>query len=86
MFRIEELIGTHGVHNVGMPCLRHVQGDIWEIRLTGKDRIGRGLYVALTGKRLVVLRFFIKKTQKTPGKEIKLAIERLRCLKDETIK
>lgn len=86
LFRIEELIGTHGVHNVGMPYLRHVQDEIWEIRLAGKDRIGRGLYVTLSGKRIIMLRFFVKKTQKTPRKEIKTAIERLRCLQDEAVK
>lgn len=86
LFWIEELIVSHGLHNVGMPYLRHVQDDIWEIRLAGKDRVGRGLYVALSGKRVVVLRFFVKKTQKTPRKEMKTAIERLRCLQDETVK
>ena len=85
-FRIEELIVAHELHNVGMPYLRHIQDDVWEIRLAGKDRIGRGLYVAVEGKRVVILRFFIKKTQKTPRKEIKTALERLRYLKDETCK
>lgn len=82
-FRIEELIVAHELHNVGMPYLRHIQDDIWEIRLAGKDRIGRGLYVAVEGKRVVILRFFIKRT---PRKEIKTALERLRYLKDETCK
>ncbi|HMB30914.1 MAG TPA: type II toxin-antitoxin system RelE/ParE family toxin [Desulfohalobiaceae bacterium] len=53
--------------------------------MSGKDKIGRGLYVSLSGQRVVLLRFFIKKTQKTPKKEIKLAKERLRLLSNENI-
>jgi phage-related protein len=34
---------------------------------------GRGLYVSLSGQGVVILRFFIKMTQKTPEKEIKFA-------------
>jgi phage-related protein len=84
-FRIAELIENHGLPNVGMPYIKHVQDEIWEIRISGKDKIGRGLYVSLSGQRVVILRFFIKKTQKTPKKEIKLAKERLRLLSNENI-
>ncbi len=86
LLRISELISCHGLHNVGLPYVRHIQEELWEIRLAGRERIGRGLYVTMSGKRVVVLRFFIKKTQKTPRKEIQTAMERLRCLKNETIR
>ena len=41
-----------------------------------KDGISRALYVTATHKRVVVVRVFIKKTQKTPRREIALALER----------
>lgn len=74
---IADLIQQYGLPNVGMPYVRHVQGDIWEIRISGKNKIGRGLYVALKDRQVVVLRFFIKKTQKTPQKEIRTAQQRM---------
>lgn len=62
--RLVELIEHYGLSKVGMPHVRHVQGKLWEIRLSAKDQIGRGLYVTTSGQRVVVLRFFIKKTKK----------------------
>ncbi len=76
MMRVTELIETHGLPHVGMPYVRHLEGKLWEMRAKGKDGIARSLYVAATGKRVVVLRCFIKKTQKTPQREIRLALER----------
>jgi phage-related protein len=42
----------------------------------------RAVYVTATGRRVVVVRVFIKKTQKTPRREIDLALERAREVKD----
>jgi len=44
--------------------------------MKGRDGISRALYVAVREKRVVVLRVFIKKTQKTPRREIDLALRR----------
>jgi phage-related protein len=46
------------------------------MRLRGRDGIARALYVTVTGQRVVVVRVFVKKTQKTPRREIELALER----------
>ncbi len=73
---IGNLIAEHGLPNVGEPYVKHVEKALWEIRLKGKDGISRALYVTAKPKRVVVLRVFIKKTQKTPKKEIKLALKR----------
>jgi phage-related protein len=43
------------------------------MRLKGRDGIARSVYVTANGKRVVVLRTFVKKTQKTPPRELKLA-------------
>jgi len=74
--RISNMICEFGLHEVGMPHVRPLQGKLWEMRMKGKDRISRALYVVATGKKVVVVRAFVKKTQKTPSQEIRLALER----------
>ena len=64
--RISELIERFGPQRVGMPHTRSLGDKLWEIRASGKDGISRGIYVAVKDKRVIVLRVFIKKTQKTP--------------------
>lgn len=78
--RIIELIQTFGLENVHEPYIKHIEGKIWEMRMKGKDNIGRALYVTAKGKRVVILHAFIKKTQKMPNKAKKLAQERLKEL------
>jgi phage-related protein len=46
------------------------------LRLTGRDGIARALYVTAIGRRMIVVRAFVKKTQKTPRSEIELALQR----------
>jgi phage-related protein len=58
------------------PCIKHIEDRIWEMRLQGRDGIARALYVTVTGRRVVILRVFAKKTQKTPRREIELARNR----------
>lgn len=74
--RIVDLIEGHGLERVGAPHVRHLEGKLWEMRMKGRDGIARSLYVTATGRRVVVLRSFVKKTQKTPRREIELALER----------
>ena len=76
--RIGQLIEQHGLHNVREPYVKHVQGSLWEMRLQGRDGISRALYMTARPRRVVVVRIFIKKTQKTPRREIKLALKRAR--------
>lgn len=74
--RIAERISQVGLQNLGEPHIKHLEGKLWEIRLTGRDGIARALYVAAKGRRLVVVRAFVKKTQRTPRTEIELAFQR----------
>ncbi len=78
LVRISELIEAYGIEHVGMPHVRHLDGKLWEMRAKGKAGISRGIYVAITGRRVVILRIFAKKTQKTPRSEILLALERMK--------
>ncbi len=74
--RITELIESMGLHRVREPYVKHLEGPLWEIRMRGKDGIARAAYVTASGRRVVVVRVFPKKTQKTPRKEIELALRR----------
>lgn len=65
---------------LGMPLVRNLGGDIWEVRINLSNRIARILF-ALEGQNMLLLHAFIKKQQKTPGPELDLAKERLRLLK-----
>lgn len=55
--------------------MKHLEKGLWEIRMKGRDGISRALYVIGKPKRVVV-RVFVKKPQKTPRKEINLALKR----------
>ncbi len=74
--RIGELLQTHGIERMHEPHVKHLEGRLWEIRLIGRDGIARALYVTASGRRVVIVRVFVKKTQKTPRREIALALER----------
>jgi len=76
--RFGEFVSQVGLENLREPQVKHLQDKLWEIRLTGRDGIARALYVTATGKRIVVLRVFIKKTRKMPRAEIDLALRRAR--------
>ena len=75
--RICELIAAVGLERMGAPHVRHLTGPLWEMRLSGRDGVSRALYVAAQGRRVVVVRAFVKKTRRTPRREIELALRRV---------
>lgn len=62
---------------IGMPLCRPLGGGLWEVRsdLTS-NRIARVLFCFVNG-RIVALHGFVKKTQKTPDPELRLARKRM---------
>lgn len=74
--RIAFLIQEFGLARMREPHVKHLQGPLWEMRLRGRDGISRALYVAAAGQRAIIVRVFVKKTQKTPRREIDLALSR----------
>ena len=76
--RVAGLIATVGIERVGMPHVRHLTGPLWEMRLGGRDGVARALYVTATDQQVVVVRAFVKKTRRTPRREIGLALQRAR--------
>ena len=51
--------------------------------MKGKDGISRAVYVTAKGRRVVVVRVFVKKKQKTPRREIEIALQRAEEVQDQ---
>jgi phage-related protein len=62
---------------LGMPHTRAMTDGLLELRIKGKEGIARVFYCTMVGKQIVMLHGFIKKSDKTPPKELKLARVRL---------
>lgn len=79
--RIVELIQTYGLEQMREPHVKHLQGPLWEKRMKGRDGIARAIYITARGRRVIVVRAFVKKSQKTPRSEIVLALKRAKEVK-----
>ena len=73
---IVQLINDNGLERVHEPHIKHLEGTLWEMRMKGRDRIARAIYVTVVEKRVVVVRVFTKKSRKTPRREIRIALKR----------
>ena len=78
--RIALLIEQKGLEPVGEPHVKHILGRLWEMRMKGKSGISRALYAKAVRQRVVILSVFIKKTEKTPRREIDLALLRAKLI------
>lgn len=72
--RLLDILEKYG-HLLSMPYVKKIDSKIWELRVLGKKQY-RILY-AVKDKEAVILHWFMKKTNKTPSREIKLANKRL---------
>jgi phage-related protein len=68
--------------NLGMPHTRALGKGLFELRMRSKEGIGRVLFCTLTGQRIMMLHAFIKKSAKTPAKDVKVARARLKEVKN----
>jgi phage-related protein len=75
-FRISRRIEAVGITKIHEPHVKHLEGKLWEMRMQGRDGMARAIYVIAKGKRVVVVRAFIKKTEQTPRSEIEIALKR----------
>jgi phage-related protein len=80
--RITERMQVFGPH-LGMPFTRPMGEGLFEVRAKGKEGIGRALFCTTTGHRILILHAFIKKTPKTPRRDLELARRRLREVRRE---
>ncbi|WP_269764205.1 type II toxin-antitoxin system RelE/ParE family toxin [Desulfobacula toluolica] len=69
--------------NLGMPFTRPMGQGLFEIRAKGKEGIGRAFFCTIVGYEIVILHEFIKKSNKTPRKEIDIARQRLKEVKND---
>ncbi len=76
LIKIVERIQAVGLERVHEPHVRHIEGKLWEMRPDARGVEGRALYVAASGRRVVIVAAFVKKTRKTPRGMIELALER----------
>ena len=79
--RLADMLVEHGP-NLRLPHSRSFGDGLFELRPRGREGIGRAFYCFMIGKRVVVLHAFIKKTQETPDRELKLARKRLKELQN----
>jgi phage-related protein len=75
--RLVELLMEFGP-DLRMPWSRALGDGLFELRPRGREGIGRALYCYADGERVVVLHAFIKKTQATPERHVRLARRRMR--------
>jgi phage-related protein len=64
---------------VGMPLVRKMSPDLWEVRINLSNKIARVLFT-IKNQKMILLHGFIKKSQKTPNKELAIAEIRLKNL------
>ena len=76
LLHILEIIEECGP-SLGKPYTASMGHGLFEIRARGKEGIGRSLFCTVTGKEIIILNSFIKKSQKTPQKEIDIARKRM---------
>ena len=79
--RLVELLMEFGP-DLRMPHSRALGGGLFELRPRGREGIGRALYCYLVGERVVVLHAFVKKTQATPERDLKIARRRMKEVRD----
>jgi phage-related protein len=70
-----EMLKSAGT-GLGAPHTRSLGGKLWELRITGPLQ-HRVLYLAASGRRLILLHAFTKKTNRTPRAEIETARRRM---------
>jgi phage-related protein len=81
LVRIGNLIEAVGFQGLPADTVKHLEDKLWELRIRGKDGISRALYVTAVERRVVIVRVFVKKTQKTPRQELELARKRAKDVK-----
>ena len=75
--RLTDLMQKFGP-NLGMPHTRSMGEGLFELRIKSQEGISRVFYCTQIGQKIIVLHCFIKKTQKTPQKELEIAKRRMK--------
>ena len=78
LVRLLEAVENVGLEALRAPHVKHLEGKLWELRVGAEEGIARGIYVTATGRRVVVLHVFAKKSRKTPRRALDTARGRMR--------
>ncbi len=81
LLRLMEMVETFGLEQMHEPHVKHLEGKLWELRAKARDGIARGIYVTASGRRVIILHVFEKKTQKTPVTALAMARRRMAMVK-----
>lgn len=81
LIRLMEAVENVGLDQLREPHVKHLDGKLWELRAKAAEGIARGIYVTVTGRRVVVLHVFVKKSQKTPPAALEIARARMKDVK-----
>ncbi len=79
--RLVFLMEMHGA-DLRLPHSRAMGQGLFELRCKGSGGIDRAFYCAMAGHEIVVLHSFIKKTQNTPVRELRIARKRLKEIRN----
>lgn len=63
--------------NLGLPHTKAVDTGLFELRVKSKEGIARVFFCTKVGKKIIMLHSYVKKSQKTPKKEFKIARSRM---------
>lgn len=80
-FALTDRMQLYGA-NIGLPHTKAFGEGLFELRLKSSEGIARVFYCTLIGQRIVMLHSFIKKSQKTPLRELRIAEKRMKEIKN----
>jgi phage-related protein len=69
--------------NLGMPHTRSMGDGLFELRLKATEGIARVFFCTVVGRQIVMLHQFVKKSEKTPKRELKIAWNRMKEIRDD---
>jgi phage-related protein len=81
LVRLSMLIEEVGLDKLPGGASKHVEGRLWELRLSAKSGISRAIYVTATAQRIVIVHAYVKKSEKMPKRHLELARQRAKDVK-----
>jgi phage-related protein len=77
---LTDMVESSGPAALPPKATKNLESKLWELRIMGRDGIARVIYLTLHPRRMVLLCAFVKKSQKTPLKQLELARQRAKGL------
>lgn len=78
-----DLLSVHGPA-LQQPYVKHIKGDLWELRVKFASDITRVFYFYLEAHKIILLHGFLKKTDQTPKRELETAMRRMAEYKERS--